>query len=186
MKIPELSEIKALRKKAGLSQSELSRRSGVSQSLIARIESGSIDPGYSKAASLFRALDSLRRKESPVSGIMSHKVYGVSSFETIEKVARKMKKHNVSQMPVFERGIIVGSVSESTILSQIGSGMDVRDLSRRKVSSCIEDPLPTVNPSTPVSTASVLLENSPAVVVLEKGKVKGIVTKADLLKMVHQ
>lgn len=186
MKTPELTEIQKIRKKLGLSQSELARKSGVSQSLIARIESGKIDPGYRKVTAIFTALNSMQEQEIAVSEIMSHKVYGVATSETMEKAASKMKKYGVSQMPVLEKGRIIGSLSESTILSQIALGTDVKDLSKRKVYSYMENPLPTVNPNTPVSTISILLESNPAVVVLEKGKVRGIATKADLLKMVHK
>jgi predicted transcriptional regulator len=185
MKLPDVTELRALRKKLGISQSELSRRSGVSQSLIARLESGSVDAGYRKVSLLFSALDEARQKDVSVSEIMSHHVYGAASSETIEKAALKMKKYGVSQMPVFENRRIVGSISESTILNQIASGADTRDLSKRKIRSCIENPLPTVSPNTPVKTVSLLLETSPAVIVLEKSRVVGIATKADLLKMVH-
>jgi len=41
-----------------------------------------------------------------------------------------------------------------------------------------------VDASTPVSIVSMLLRYKPAVLVTVKGEVKGIVTKADLLKIV--
>jgi len=186
MNLPDLSEIQKIRKKLGLSQSELARKSGVSQSLIARMEAGRIDPGYTKVLAIFRVLDALHRMETPVSEIMSAKVHGVSKSETLESAAAKMKKYNVSQMPVFENRKIVGSLSESTVLNQIASGAEIRDLSRRKISSCMEDPLPTVNQNTPITAVSPLLESSSAVIVVEKGRVTGIVTKADLLKMLHR
>ncbi len=186
MKLPDVTEIRALRKKLGISQSELAQRSGVSQSLIARIESGAVDPGYGKASLLFAALDELHQPGVVVSEIMSRHIYRAFPSETMEEAASKMKKYGVSQLPVFEKQRIVGSVSESTILNQIASGADAVDLSRRKISSCLENPLPTVSPNTPVKTVSLLLETSPAVVVLEKSKVVGIVTKADLLKMIHR
>jgi len=186
MKMPELFEIKNIRKKIGLSQSELSKKSGVSQSLIARIESGRIDPGYGKVVAIFRALNGVHVKEVMVEEIMSAKVHSINASETMDNAAAKMKKHNVSQVPVIEKGRILGSISESTILNQLAAGANIRDLSRKKVSSCLDDPLPTVNTKTPVSTVSTLLENNPAVIVLEKDKVKGIVTKADLLKMMHK
>ena len=135
---------------------------------------------------MFTALDSMGRSETPVSEIMSTKVHFVHASDTVEKAASTMKKHGVSQVPVLSKGRIVGSLSESTILSQIASGANAQDLSRRKVSSYAEDSLPMVGPATPVTAVSALLESSPAVVVSDKGSVLGIATKADLLKMVHR
>ena len=186
MNLPVLPEIGRIRRKLGLSQTQLARKSGVSQSLIARIESGKIDPGYSKVVALFSALKNVDKDETSVSEIMAHKVYGVSTSETMERAASKMKLYGISKMPVFEKGKIIGSISESTILSQIASGADARDLSKRKVTSFVEDPLPTVNPSTPLTAVSTLLDSHPAVIVMEKGKVRGIASKSDLLKMVHK
>ncbi|MBI2575829.1 helix-turn-helix domain-containing protein, partial [Candidatus Woesearchaeota archaeon] len=45
--IPELANIKTLRKKLGLTQSGFAGQVGVSQSLVAKIEAGRIDPSYS-------------------------------------------------------------------------------------------------------------------------------------------
>ena len=42
--ITELREIKELRKKFGLTQTDLAELAGVSQSLIAKLESNMIDP----------------------------------------------------------------------------------------------------------------------------------------------
>ena len=57
----ELNEIKIIRKKYGLTQSKLANIANVSQSLIAKIESGRIDPTYSNAQKIFSALDTLRK-----------------------------------------------------------------------------------------------------------------------------
>ena len=51
--LPELSEIKAKRKHLGLSQSGLSVKTGVSQSLIAKLEAGKISPSYLSAKKIF-------------------------------------------------------------------------------------------------------------------------------------
>lgn len=186
MKLLDLSEIRKLRRKLGISQAELAYRSGVSQSLIARMESGKVDPGYTKVMAILAALDNAREKTIPVSGVMSTRVYGVMASDSVESAANKMKKYDVSQVPVFEGGRIIGSLSESTIVGQMASGADLKELSKRRVSSCMEDPLPTVSPNTPLAVASMLLEGSPAVIVTERERVTGIVTKADLLKMVHR
>ena len=52
----DLTLIKELRKRLGMTQHRLARLSGVSQSLIAKIESGRVDPAYSKAKSIISAL----------------------------------------------------------------------------------------------------------------------------------
>ncbi|MBU4502216.1 MAG: helix-turn-helix domain-containing protein, partial [Nanoarchaeota archaeon] len=48
-----LEEIKIRRNKIGLTQTQLARLAGVSQSLIAKIESKKIDPTFSKTKSIF-------------------------------------------------------------------------------------------------------------------------------------
>ncbi len=185
MQLPELSEIGRLREKLGLTQSELAKKSGVSQSLIARIEAGDIDPGYSNVARIFRALSELEDIEITAKEIMTPRVHGIQLGNTMETAAKKMKKHDVSQMPVFDGDRIVGSISERVILDQITRGMDASDLSRKKVDDYLEGAFPTVSPETPLSSVSALLEHNSAVIVLEKGIPRGIITNSDLLKMVH-
>jgi len=62
MKPPELHDIERLRKRFGLTQEELARKAGISQSLIARVESGMVDPRYSRIAKIFVALDEMKSK----------------------------------------------------------------------------------------------------------------------------
>jgi len=45
------------RKELGLTQSKLAASAGVSQSIIAKIEAGSVDPSYSVVQRLFSALE---------------------------------------------------------------------------------------------------------------------------------
>ena len=54
---PSPEEIKALRKKAKLTQQELAEKAGVSQSLIARIESGTVNPRLSTLIRIMKALE---------------------------------------------------------------------------------------------------------------------------------
>ena len=61
--VVELEEIKEIRKKLGLTQSDLAKRAGVSQSLIAKVESGRLDPAYSNAQKLINALNDYGRKK---------------------------------------------------------------------------------------------------------------------------
>ena len=59
----ELKDIKDIRKKFNLTQSDLAKKADVSQSLIAKIEAGRLDPTYSNAQKIFEALDTLTKKE---------------------------------------------------------------------------------------------------------------------------
>ncbi|MFH1788956.1 MAG: CBS domain-containing protein [Candidatus Altiarchaeota archaeon] len=186
MELPSLSEVGRKRKKLGLTQAELAKKAGVSQSIIARIEAGTVDPRYTKVVSVFRALEELRGKEVEARKIMTKNVVGVQTVMKVGDAIKKMSEYGVSQMPVYEGDTIVGSVSESVILDQIGRGVEGRVLSNTPVEEYMEDSFPQVNPDTPLSVVSALLEHNTAVLVSEKGAVKGVITKADVLKLVHE
>src|SRR5256885_10717153 len=53
--LPSLGEIPKKRKELGLTQSRLALSAGVSQSIIAKIEAGSVDPSYFVVQKLFNA-----------------------------------------------------------------------------------------------------------------------------------
>ncbi|HID17114.1 TPA: helix-turn-helix domain-containing protein, partial [Candidatus Bathyarchaeota archaeon] len=73
--LPSLKEIERRRKSLGLSQKKLARLVGVSQSFIAKIESGKISPSYEKTKKIFDVLDSLEmKKEMKVEEIMHKEV----------------------------------------------------------------------------------------------------------------
>lgn len=184
MQLPELERITILRKKLGLTQTELAKKAGISQSLIARVEAGTVDPRYSKVEKLFRALDVSENRAITAKEIMSHNVVSVKSSDPLGLAIKKMKKHNVSQMPVMDGKTQAGSISEGVIMAQISKGANISIASTKKVREYMEDPLPQVSPATDISMLSSLLEHNKAVLIAEKGRIEGIVTKADLLKVV--
>jgi predicted transcriptional regulator len=52
------------------------------------------------------------------------------------------------------------------------------------VREVMEEALPQIQPNSPFKMLAGILEHSPAVLVTEKGRIKGIVSKSDLLKSV--
>ena len=62
---PELQEIRHLRKRYNLTQSQLAKLAGVSQSLIAKIEAGTVDPTFSHAKRILESLHGLSREREP-------------------------------------------------------------------------------------------------------------------------
>jgi predicted transcriptional regulator len=186
MQLPPITEIEKLRKRLGLTQTELAHKANVSQSLIARLEAGTVDPRYSKVAQIFSALDQLRGKEVNAQQIMTKEVVGIQKDASIEYAAGKLKKHNVSQMPVLDDETIIGSFSEKVVLDLLSRGFDAKAFSKEEISQHMEDAFPTVKSDTPLSVVSALLEHNPAVLVQDQGKNAGIITKADLLKVLHR
>ncbi len=176
-----LSEIQTLRKKFHLNQKELADKAGVSQSLIAKIEAGKIDPSFTKAQQIFQALDQLREKEEvKAAQVMKTKVCFAQYNEPLKEVIRTMKTRGISQMPVMHQERVIGILSESTILNKIAEKPErVHSLKAEEV---MEEAPPIVSPHTGMRTLLELLRDHPIVLVSEKGDLKGIISKSDLLE----
>lgn len=177
----ELEEIKEIRKKFGLTQGELANRAGVSQSLIAKIEAGRLDPTYSKTKRIFEAIDTFgKKKELRAEQIMNRHIISVKPNDDIKSAIDKMKKANISQMPVIEEHKSIGIVSESIILEAL--------LNKKgsKISDIMEDSAPVVSKNTTVNAISNLLRFYPMVLVSDSGELKGVITKADLLGKIYK
>lgn len=183
--LPPLSEVERLRKKYSLTQTELAKMANVSQSLIARVEANTVDPRYSKVVEIFRSLDSLKGKEIEAHTIMTEDVVGIQEDASLEYAADKMKEYNVSQMPVFSDEKIVGAFTEKVVLSLLSKGYDTKNLAKEQVKQHMEDAFPTIKANTPLYVVSTLLEHAAAVLVVDHGQNSGIITKADLLKVLH-
>ena len=181
-KNPELQEIKRLRKKHSLTQAGLAKLAGVSQSLVAKIESGMIDPTFSHAKRILDTLHGIDAEKEPKAGqIMTSQIIAVSSSERVSDVIRRMKAASISQLPVMEDRQLVGLVSESNIIEKVAEGKSLVSL---KVSDVMEEAPPIVVKSTPVAAVTELLRHFPLVVVAENGKPRGIITKSDILKKI--
>jgi len=182
--LPSLDEIIRKRKMLGLTQKQLSKLAGVSQSLIAKLESGKIEPSYTKVKAVFDVLKQMETKtEAHARQILHKEVVGVKKSDTVSKAVRLMADHGYSQLPVFDGEHAVGSISEKTILGQILAGKDLSSISVLPVEEIMDETFPQVGEDAPLSLISSLLQVYPAVLVLKNAKVAGIVTKADLLKI---
>lgn len=180
----DISYVKHTRAKLGLTQKELSNLSGVSQSMIAKIEAGLVDPTYNIAKKLFLALDNINNKfEHKASEILNKKVIFCHEDDTVKSVISMMKKHAISQMPVVDdRDKLVGEVSENVILFNMDK-IAKHDL---KVKDIMQEAPPVVSKNTTHKTLSHLLSEFPFVLVSEKGKYLGIITKSDLISGMYK
>ncbi|MAG16422.1 hypothetical protein CMO88_05175 [Candidatus Woesearchaeota archaeon] len=177
--LAEINEIKILRKHNNLTQGQLSKLAGVSQSLIAKLEAGMIDPSYSNFRKLHEVLTSIGEKKEPKAGdVVSDKILSVGKNDSLSEAIRKMKNYGISQLPVTEKENVIGLVAESDVIESIHQGKDIKKL---KASDVMEDSPPTVPVKTPLKVVTELLRVSQLVVVTDKGKAKGVITKADVL-----
>ena len=177
----ELEEVKKIRKKIGMTQTQLANRAGVSQSLIAKIESNRIDPTYTKTKKIFAALSELEKKDEINAGqLMTSRLISVGSGDLIKEVIAKMKKSQISQLPVIDDYKLVGLVSESTILDALlhSKGKLVKEV--------MQEAPPIVSKTTSIQVVSNLLKHFPMVAVSEEGKLVGLITKSDLLGKLYK
>ncbi|UCE15310.1 MAG: CBS domain-containing protein [Candidatus Bathyarchaeota archaeon] len=182
--LPSLEEISRKRRILGLTQNELAKLAGVSQSLIAKMESRKTNPSYTKVKAILDVLNKLEMKmEVHALEIFHGEIVSVQKNEAVSKAVRLMMEHGYSQIPVFDGEHAVGSISEKTILSQVSAGKDLSQVSALSIGEVMDEAFPQVGEDAPLPLISGLLQVYPAVLVTKKGKVVGIITKADLLKM---
>jgi predicted transcriptional regulator len=179
------SEIREVRTRLGLTQAKLAELVGVTQAYIAKIEAGESDPRVSTLERITQALERVSSKSvsTTVERIMSSPILSVKPTDPVEKAIKIMETRNISQLPVVGAGVQVGSVSETTLLRHMSSGRDISAMLKQEISELMDDPFPTIGKGEEVRVLYPLLERSPAVLIADRGRMVGIVTKADLFKL---
>ena len=169
-----LQRIKRLRREADLTQEELARHADVSQSLIAKIESGRVEPTYSKAKHILAVLRDQRHSDELVKSYMAGEIISVVPEDTVGDVVSVMKDRDISQVPVMEEDV-KGLITESSLV-RASHDADI------SVAGVMEAAPPVVASSTPIEAVRSLLLHCPLVLVREGEDFVGVVTKADLLR----
>ena len=173
--------VRMRRLQVGLTQAELAKEAGTSQSLVAKLERGRLNPSYEMVRRILEALDRHGKKSEPTAAdlVKSEPVFAEPS-ESLGKALERMKAHGFSQLPVVERGQPIGSVSESAILERIEKGADLDSLKRQPVRHAMGPSFPSIEPTTRRRTLVELLRDHGAVLVVREGRLTGVLTKSDL------
>lgn len=182
--IPSGEAIRRLRKAVGLTQKELAKRAGLSQSLISRIERGDVDPRLSTVKKIMHVIEGSTIKEGQVATHVMHRpVICINAKQPVEVAVKLMKKNDISQLPVVDdNNIPIGAIQESTIIHRMMREKDFKKLFKMTVRDIMEGPFPEIPPDTPVhEILQIFLRGAPAVLVIENGKILGIIAKIDLI-----
>lgn len=183
MHIPTPEELRTRRETLGMKQTELARRAGISQSMVARIEAGNVDPRISTLNKIIVVLNSAEPRKIRASQIMHTPVLSVHPQDAFSRAVEIFEKNNISQLPVIEQGVPVGCISESVIVKAI----EQQRLHKTHVISVkefMEPGFPTVPPDMDVETVVNILQQNHAVLVVDGRVVSGVITKHDLIALI--
>jgi cystathionine beta-synthase len=112
--------------------------------------------------------------------LRKQKVIVAHSGDRVAQVIAKMKKYDISQLPVVDNGKVLGMITEVDLLNYLVAG---KHRVREAIKSIVERDVATLDPETSISTLSEIFSAGErnAVLVMEKGKLVGLVTKIDMI-----
>ena len=171
-------DIRRLRQRKRLTQAELGAKVGVSQSFIARLEKGSLDPKLSLVRRIVEVLTA--NSGRTCSEIMSSTPVTVDARDTVSIAVSLMQRHGYSQLPVIRGTQVLGIITEWDVIQNLQHNL--REISVQSVMS--PGGALIVDENTSVDVIIPLFENYQAVLIMNQGRLQGIITKSDLLKLI--
>lgn len=107
----------------------------------------------------------------------------VRTEELVSHAIERMKKFDISQIPVIDNEGFAGSLDESSLFRLF---FEDKDLANRSVRSVMGNPYPIVKEKTPVEQISKLIDkdNAAVLVELENGK-NQIITRHDIIRAIQ-
>jgi len=185
--VPDLKEIRRRRERLGISQHKLAKDLRISQSTVAKIESGKINPTYKLVERIFSHLSSLHSVGMGTAGeVASKPVLAVRERTSVAEAVKTLQKHGFKQLPILNGNHNLGSLSERGISRRILETKRPESLLRKSVRTVMEEALPTLPEDVAVEVIIPLLQRTQAVLTSKKGRITGIVTNADLLKLIQK
>jgi len=169
------AQIKQMRQRAGFTQEQLANAAHVSQSLVAKIERGSVDPLFSTMQKLLSVLEQYKSPVPSIQKLICKDVFSCSISESIDTALARLKSKSCSQLPVFDKKIVVGIVNESSLL---GAMLE----KKKSLSDAMLPPPPIISLQTPPQLISDILRSTELVLVSDKGNICGVISRADLLR----
>ena len=116
----------------------------------------------------------LRAKERTIPGVIT-----IDIAATVREAADMMRQYNVSQLPVLDTGILIGSLREEVLMKAL---LENPKMYSDYVAKVMEKPFPIVEPGADLEQVyKLLIRGSPAVVVGKENQLEGIITRIDVI-----
>jgi cystathionine beta-synthase len=117
----------------------------------------------------------LRAKERTIPGVIT-----IDIASKVREAVDIMRQYNVSQLPVLDTGILVGSLREEVLMKALLENPKMYD---DYVAKVMEKPFPVVEPGSDLERVyKLLLRGSPAVIVGKENRLEGIITRIDVIE----
>lgn len=188
-RVPTPKELQELRKKVGLTQEELATRVGISQSLVARIENGQVNPSIITLKRILSVIEDQKQGAPSLRDLLKWKgqttkmqqLIGISPDDKVRRAVILMRRHGISQLPVIKQNKSVGCIGESTILRKL-MVMDSQKVFSLSVHELMEEPFPSIDINESVEIAfSKIASGIEALLIVDQGRPVGIITKIDII-----
>jgi cystathionine beta-synthase len=133
---------------------------------------------YFESEVRLKAADILKGKK----GGKARKLAVAAPTDSLMGAMGVMRKHDISQLPVFEKGRLVGTLFEDAVLGQMLKG---RPIKKMIVREAMGQPLPVVAPEARVESVLRLISPEHPAVLVKSGKASyDILTKYDVINAV--
>lgn len=149
-----------------------------------KVQHSGLEPKREQVEEALKRLEPFIRRGLVCAGaIMNKPVIGVDLDDPLSKAVTLMKEYDYSQLPAFKEHKSVGSISEKTLLNffEKHGKPPSPDLPVRKI---MDKPFPLIKEDAPLTEILKRLRSNHGVLVAKEDHVVGIITKADLLKLI--
>jgi predicted transcriptional regulator len=107
---------------------------------------------------------------------MIGKIISIKPNSKVSEIIKLMNKTSISQIPVIEKGKVVGLVTESNLLEK-----NSEEIKYLEAKDLMKESPPLISENVEISAIISLLKHFPIILVSKKGKLVGLITKADLI-----
>ena len=193
-KVPTPEELQELRRKVGLTQTELGNRVGISQSLIARIERGKVNPSVTTLRRILKVIEEEQKIHFRLSDLLRWKrrnsklpqLIWVAPEDKVRRAVLLMKRHDISQLPVLKGNSPVGSVYDRTIIREMML-LGTSAVYTKSVREIMEPIFPVFEMNESIEKAfSKIASGADAILVLDQGRPIGVITKIDVISFMKK